>query len=373
MLPSMHWEKLKTPAACVDLDKLEANTSRMAERVRRLGVRLRPHVKTHKCIEAARFQVRGHFGGITVSTLAEAKFFGRAGFRNITYAVPIAPARFEEAIEVQSTLDELNLLLDHEQTLGALEECARAKGVTVAVFLKVDCGYHRAGVDPESEDAVALALRLQNSPHVEFRGLLTHAGHSYHGRNPSEVGVVAAHETSVMARFAKRLESEGVPAGEVSIGSTPTMSVAESLEGVTEARPGNYVFYDGFQSAIGSCTMNDVAFSVVASVIGHYRDRNELLVDAGALALSKDEGPTHVDPDCGFGAVVGRGGLRVTSLSQEHGKIGSRKPIDFERHPIGSKLRIVPNHSCLSAALFDRYHVVRGDEVVEAWRPARGW
>ncbi len=379
MLRDMFWGELKTPVALVDLDKLEANTARMSERMHRAGVKLRPHVKTHKCVEAARFQIRGHFGGITVSTLAEARYFGRAGFRNITYAVPIAPARLEEAIEVASALDELNLLIDHEATLEAMEASARAKGVTLSAYLKVDCGYHRAGVDPESDDAIKLALRLHDSTHVVARGLLTHAGHSYLGKTPTEVRAVGEEETSVMVRFAQKLDSAGAPQAEVSIGSTPTMSVADSLQGITEARPGNYVFYDRFQAAIGSCSFDDVAFSVLVSVIGHYPERNELLIDGGALAFSKDEGPTHIDPDCGFGAIVstdGRralAGLRVASLSQEHGKIRGRGATDVGKFPVGTRLRILPNHSCLSAALFDRYHVTRGNEVIEEWRPVRGW
>jgi len=379
MLRDVLWRELKTPVALVDLDKLEANTARMSERMRHLGVKLRPHVKTHKCVEAARFQVRGHFGGITVSTLAEARYFGRAGFRNITYAVPIAPARLEEAIEVASALDELNVLIDHEATLEAMEASARAKGVTLSAYLKVDCGYHRAGVDPESDDAIKLALRLHDSPHVVARGLLTHAGHSYLGKTPAEVRAVGEEEKSVMVRFAQKLDSAGARPAEVSIGSTPTMSVADSLQGITEARPGNYAFYDRFQASIGICSFDDVAFSVLVSVIGHYPERNELLIDGGALAFSKDEGPTHIDPDCGFGTIVssndGRAldGLRVASLSQEHGKIQGCGPTDVEQFPVGSKLRILPNHSCLSAALFDRYHVTRGNEVIEEWRPIRGW
>ena len=378
-LGDMLWGELKTPVALVDLDKLEANTARMSERMHSLGVKLRPHVKTHKCIEAARFQVRGHFGGITVSTLAEARYFGRAGFGNITYAVPIAAARLKEAVEVANPLDELNLLIDHEATLEAMEALARAEGVTFSAYLKVDCGYHRAGVDPESDDAMQLALRLHRSSHVEARGLLTHAGHSYLGKTPAEVRAVARQESSVMARFAHKLDSAGARPAEVSIGSTPTMSVVDSLPGISEVRPGNYAFYDRFQAAIGSCSYDDVAFSVLVSVIGHYPERNEILIDGGALAFSKDEGPTQIDPDCGFGAIVspdGRrvlDGLRVTSLSQEHGKIRGSGAMSVEQFPVGTKLRILPNHSCLSAALFDRYHVTRGDEVIEEWRPVRGW
>jgi D-serine deaminase-like pyridoxal phosphate-dependent protein len=372
-------EEIPTPAALVELARLEANTASIAERVERLGARLRPHVKTHKCVEAARFQVRGHFGGITVSTLAEAKFFGSAGFRDVTYAVPISVSRLEEAVEIGRSLDSLNLLVDHEKTVEALEACARAKGTVLKAFLKVDCGYHRAGVDPERDSSIALALRMARSPHVDFRGILTHAGHSYGATSPDGIRAIAEIERSVMVRFAKKLGAAGAPPPEVSVGSTPTISLGESLEGITEARPGNYVFYDRFQSTVGSCNLSSTAFSVLTTILSHYPERNEILIDAGALALSRDEGPTHVDADCGYGSVLSADGatvyesLRVYSLSQEHGKIRGLTPIVYDELPLGTKLRIVPNHSCLSAALFERYHVLRSLEVVDEWRPVRGW
>jgi D-serine deaminase-like pyridoxal phosphate-dependent protein len=375
----MFWNEIRTPAALVDLDRVEANTSRISERVRLLGAKLRPHVKTHKCIEAARLQVRDHFGGITVSTLAEARFFARAGFRDITYAVPIAIDRLEEAVEIGRSIDALNLLLDNEATFEAMRACARAQGVRLSSFLKVDCGYHRAGVDPEKDESVALALRMASSPEVDFRGILTHAGHSYHAANGDGIRAVAESERAVMARFAGKLTRAGAPPPEVSVGSTPTISLGESLVGITEARPGNYVFYDRFQAAIGSCEIASAAFSVLATVLGHYPERNEILIDAGGLALSRDEGPTHLDASCGYGAVFSADGrthlasLRVRSLSQEHGKIEGDTPIDYRALPVGTKLRIVPNHSCLSAALFDLYTVYRGHTVVEEWRPVRGW
>lgn len=380
ILAIVFWTKLRTPAALVALDRLESNTSRMSERMGRLGVRLRPHVKTHKCVEAARFQVRGHFGGITVSTLEEARFFGDAGFRDITYAVPIAADRIEQAVDLQRSLDRLSLLVDHPDAADLVEQVANAKKVPISLFLKVDCGYHRAGVDPDDDASVRLAMRLDASPSIDFRGILTHAGHSYDAGSPDEIREVGRTERSVMVSFAEKLRDAGARVLEVSVGSTPTMSLAESLEGITEARPGNYAFYDRFQAMVGSCSMDDVAFSVLASVLSHYPQHNKLLIDAGALAFSKDPGATHVDPNCGFGAIQSEDGqhsfddLRLDALSQEHGKIvGTAGPIDYDRFPVGSKLRIVPNHSCLSAALFDRYHVYRGEELVDEWRPTRGW
>jgi D-serine deaminase-like pyridoxal phosphate-dependent protein len=374
----MRIEELRTPAALVDIDALERNAERMGATAARLGVRLRPHVKTHKTLEGARIQVHGQFGGITVSTLAEAAHFAAGGFSDITYAVPVAPARLAEAADLACRLDRLNLLVDHPDAAAAVETCARERGVILSVFLKVDCGYHRAGVDPGRAESLVLARRLAASPHLDFRGLLTHAGQSYRCRTADEIAVVAAHEREAMTAFAGRLRAAGVRVEEVSVGSTPTLAVAADLSGVTEVRPGNYAFFDATQAAIGSCSLRDVAFSVLVTVIGRYPERRELLLDGGALALSRDPGPVHVDQACGYGVVCAAtgeplAGWRIVSLSQEHGLARSAEPLASGSFPIGSLLRVVPNHSCLAAALFERYAVVRGDVVVDEWRPARGW
>jgi D-serine deaminase-like pyridoxal phosphate-dependent protein len=379
MLSSVKLYRLETPAALVDLDAVERNTSQMSQRIRRLGARLRPHVKTHKCVEAARLQVRGHFGGITVSTLAEARFFGEAGFRDITYAFPIPIARIEEAADLSRTVEVLNLLLDQEQTLRELEHCAAQKGIRFPVLLKVDSGYHRAGVNPARDESVALASKLAGSPHIDFRGILTHGGHSYHCRNPEEIRRVASEEREVMVGFAEKLRGANVPVAEVSIGSTPTMALTNCLDGVTEVRPGNYVFYDRFQAAIGSCAPDDMALSILVAVVGHYPEQNKLLINGGSLAFSMDPGPTHVDPDCGYGTFFSADGknrlddLRLVSISQEHGQVAGVRSLDFEAFPVGANLRVVPNHSCLASALYDRYYVTRGEEVVDDWKPTRGW
>lgn len=365
---------LATPCALVDLDAVERNTSRMAERMARLGVRLRPHVKTHKTIEAAKLQVRGHFGGITVSTLAEARFFADAGFRDITWAFPLPPDRVDD-VAALSAKARVNVLVDHEDALAAIE----ARGARLPAFLKVDCGDHRAGVDPSKPESVAFAARLARSRHVEFLGLLTHAGHSYECRTVGEIRDVARQERDVVVGFADRLRSKGIEVREVSVGSTPTMAHVERLDGVTETRPGNYVFYDAFQAAIGSCAIEDCAFSVLATVAGNYPAQGKLIVTAGALALSKDAGPRHIDPECGYGVIASADGsvrvphLRLRDLSQEHGQVYGRNAADIVEFPVGARLRIIPNHSCLAAACHDTYVVVRRGEVVAEWRPVRGW
>jgi len=372
----MQLDGLPTPSALIDLDRFERNATRMADHTHHLGVRLRPHSKTHKCVEAARIQTRGHFGGITVSTLAEARGFAAAGFRDITYAVPIAPQKLTAALEIGARIDRLAVLVDHMETITAIEEISRAHTAVFPVWLKIDCGLHRAGVDPESELAIALATRLQNSPRIDFRGVLTHAGQSYDATNRAEALATSQDECAISRAFVTRLAKTKIHVPEVSIGSTPTISAARNLDGISEVRPGNYAFFDIFQSAIGSCSLDDIAFSVLATVVSVHPEEQRAVIDAGALALSKDPGPTHIDPDCGFGRIVAvedqhpLPGLRLTSVSQEHGEIAG--PGAAALRP-GTHLRILPNHSCLAAACFESYNVVRGTEIVDQWRPFRGW
>jgi len=345
----MHLDDLPTPSALVDLDRLESNAKRMAEKATRLGVRLRPHVKTHKCIEAARIQTDLHFGGLTVSTLAEAQAFAAGGFSDITYAVPIAPQKIGDAADLHTEIGNLNLLVDHPDTVHAVEEVAASRGITLPVYLEIDCGGGRSGVDPASDIAQILVRRLADSESIDFRGLLTHAGHAYRARSRSEAYEVACEERNLMTAIAAEIRDLGVEIPEVSVGSTPTLRAIDDLTGVTEARPGNYVFFDAFQAAIGSCDLDDVAFSALATVISVDTERGRAIVDAGALALSKDPGPTHVDSECGFGLPVTLEdqhplpGLRLIGLTQEHGTLTG--PGVEALHP-GTRLRIVPKRPC---------------------------
>ena len=354
---------LTTPAFLVDRSIVEQNCSRMRRKALDSGVAFRPHVKTHKTIEIARLQHGTAPGAITVSTLAEGEFFADAGFDDITYAVPIAPEKLPRAAALARRVTRLNILLDSERALRAVEEI----GGEWDVYLKVDCGYHRAGVDPADPDSVPLALAIARSPAVHFQGLLTHAGHSYNAQSVEEIKRIAAEEVACLTRFRALLATEGL--GEVtrSIGSTPTLSVVDDFSESDEVRPGNYVFYDAFQASIGSCTRADVAVSVLTTVIGSYPERHHAIVDAGALALSKDLGA-----DGRFGIVCDADlrplDARLVSISQEHGKIETRLNL-----AVGTRLRIIPNHSCLTAAMYDRYHVIEGGRVVGEWRPVRGW
>ncbi|MGA7614756.1 MAG: alanine racemase [Thermoanaerobaculia bacterium] len=368
---------LQTPAFLVDRDRVERNCRTMREKASRSNVVFRPHVKTHKTIEIGRMQHGGGIGPITVSTLAEADFFAAAGFRDITYAVPIAPEKLGRVASLAGRVERVSILLDDPSVLYAIEEFASAQKTLFDAFLELDCGDHRTGIDAEGDEAIAFGKRIAASPAVRFRGVLTHAGHSYHARSTDEIREIAREEGECVTRFASRLRDEGVEGVTRSVGSTPTMSVVPRFENTDEVRPGNYVFFDAFQATIGSCTLDDCAASVLTTVIGTYPGQNKLVVDAGAVAMSKDPGPLELDPEFGYGIVADTNlrplPMRLFSLSQEHGQIRGTRPIDFDLYPIGTRLRIVPNHSCLTAALFDAYHVIAGGELVGEWRPVRGW
>jgi D-serine deaminase-like pyridoxal phosphate-dependent protein len=365
-------EGLGTPAAVVDLDRLERNLTWMGERARKLGVRLRPHVKTHKCVEIGRMQTRGHFGGITVSTFAEASAFASAGFRDITWALPLPLSRMNDAASLARRVDRLNLLVDHPTTVDALSRHAEHEGIEFDVMVKIDCGNHRCGVNPRSDHAMDLVRRLASAPGLRFRGLLAHAGHAYDCATRQQVQSVARMERDETVAFAHRLRRAGIPVETVSVGSTPTMAVVDDLDGVTEIRPGNYVFFDLFQATLGSCSREHIALFVLATVLGVYPDRNTFVIDAGALALSKDPGARHIDRDSGYGVVEvpDAEGCRVISLSQEHAVV---EGLDRAGVVPGSTVRVLPNHSCLTAAMFDRVEVLRGDRRVDRWHLTRGW
>jgi D-serine deaminase-like pyridoxal phosphate-dependent protein len=364
---------LKTPSLLLDLSRVERNAKRMTDVAHRNNVRLRPHIKTHKCIEVARIQTKGHDGAITVSTLAEARAFAKHGFNDITYAVPIERGKFNDAIEILKSGVKLNLLTDDAETVKALDAAASNTGVEFDVFLKIDCGTHRVGVEPDTEEAVEIPRSISDAKSLNFAGLLTHAGHSYDQRSKDDIIEVARHERDVMVALAEKLRHEGIDVPTVSVGSTPTMSLVDHLDGIDEIRPGNYIFFDNFQATLGSCTFDDTALTVLAAVIHKSKDR--LVIDAGAIALSKDRGPVGIDPGCGYGRVLDiegkETGMRVTGLSQEHGEIEAGEA--FDRFKVGDRVRILANHSCLTAAQHSHYNVIEDGDVVDRWEIHRGW
>lgn len=358
--------ELPTPALLLDLDVLESNLRRMAERAAGFSVALRPHIKTHKCIEVGERQRALGAQGIAVATLYEARVFAEHGFDDITWASPVTLNRLDETRELADRV-QLRLVVDSADAIAALE----ATKQPFHTWLKVDCGYHRAGVDPHSPTAMELARALYESDTLDFDGILTHSGHAYRGHSRHEIAAAATQERQVMVEFAERLSAAGVEVRGISVGSTPAVSAVDHLDGVSEVRPGNYVFNDYTQVLLGSCTPRDCAVTVLASVVSCQPAAQHSVADAGALALSKDTGrgkahqPTMGEIYDDYAAGTLRSDARLVSVSQEHGVVSRALPV-------GSRIRVLPNHSCLCVACFDEYHVVRGDQVVYTWKIWRG-
>lgn len=351
-------QQLATPSLILDLDVLERNVARMAARARRLGVALRPHWKTHKCADVAALQIAAGAVGGTVSTLEEARFFAHTGHRDLTWAYPFPAHRIAEAVALADDGVTLRLCIDGEAALDAL---ARA-GRRFRILLEIDTGYGRTGV-ADHDRAVAFARHIAESEHLVFEGLLSHCGHAYHAPSAAAIREVAESDRVAMVALAHRLRVAGIEVPTVSVGSTPSMSLVEDLDGVDEARPGNYVFYDDTQRRLGACGVEDCAVTVLTRVISSQPGARHSVVDAGALALSKDPGP---EPGTTMGEILRDDGaldpeLRVAAVSQEHGHLS--RPV-----PVGTLLRILPNHACLAVACFDEYVVVRGRDVVGQWK-----
>jgi D-serine deaminase-like pyridoxal phosphate-dependent protein len=380
----MRLEDLPTPSLVLDRERLERNCERMAARAAALGVRLRPHMKTAKSADVGRLATRERSAGITVSTLAELEYFARAGFGDITYAVGIAGHKIPAIAALQRRHGaRISILADSLAAVAEVARQAAMMGETLAVFLEVDCGGRRGGVTPEGPELMALGQAVRASPSLSLAGVLTHAGQSYDATTAEAIRDIAEDERAAVTLAANRLRAAGIDVPVVSAGSTPTAIHATSMSGVTEMRPGVYTLFDLAQVELGSCTVEDVAVSVLATVIGHNPRAQRVLIDAGALALSKDLSGNRRGATVGYGLVCAADGgrpldrLHVADVHQEHGLIAGPRPYDelVEVHRIGTRVRILPNHACLTAAPYDRYYVVRGRDtnVLDVWPKATGW
>ncbi len=368
---------ISTPSLILDIQRVRRNAERISSKAKDLDVRLRPHIKTHKCIEVARLQTAHQNGAITVSTLAEARAFASNGFSDITYAVPIERGKFANVIEILRSGVTLNLLTDNADTAKQLDEAAGRAGVKFDVFVKIDCGTHRVGVEPNTDEAIEIPRQLSDAKNLNFAGILTHAGHSYDVKTVDEIKVVARHERDVMIAHAAKLRGLGIEVPTVSIGSTPTINHIDHLDGIDEVRPGNYIFFDNYQATLGSCSFDDTALTVLAAVVHRDETRRKLVIDAGGIAMSKDRGPVGLDPTCGYGRVLdlegNDTGLRLDSLSQEHGVIHAHDDTVFSRFKVGDRVRILANHSCMTAAQHSHYNVFENGSIVDRWMIHTGW
>jgi D-serine deaminase-like pyridoxal phosphate-dependent protein len=344
---------LSTPAVVVDLDVLERNVSRMAARAREAGVRLRPHAKTHKCPEIGRLQRDAGAWGLSLAKVGEAEVFVDAGFDDLFLAYPVVGADKGRRLLDLSDRARLAVGVDSVEGARTLAEPFREAARALDVLLKVDVGYGRVGVAPER--AVEVARQVAELPGLRLRGVFTHAGHGYTAADKAEVDEIARLEGERLCEAAAALRAAGLGVEEVSVGSTPTAARAMRVPGVTECRPGNYVFHDASQVALGTCGVEDCALTIVATVVS-VPAPDRAVVDAGSKTLSSD--PLRPRPG-GHGQVLGRAS-RVEKLSEEHGVIAVAPGESFE---IGERVRILPNHACVVANLHDRLVGVSGDRV----------
>jgi D-serine deaminase-like pyridoxal phosphate-dependent protein len=371
---------LETPALVLDIAKAERNVARLRQHLARLGVALRPHVKTAKSIDVAVRLFGDQRGPVTVSTIKEAEYFMAGGFTDMTYAVGLAPDKIPRVVELCEGGGDIKVVLDTAEQARALAAAASRGGKMPGTLIEIDCDGHRGGLAPDDRNLVKIADILRDA-RLELRGVLTHAGESYSCRNG--VGLVEAAEVERAAAVgaAELLRAHGYACPDVSVGSTPTAHFARDLSGVTEVRAGVFTFFDLVMHGIGVCEIDDIALSVLATVIGHKPEKGWVLIDGGWMALSRDRGTARHPVDQGYGLVCDIGGtpypdLIVSDASQEHGIISVR-PGSAQALPelaIGTRVRILPNHACATGAQHDQYHVVRGGgEIVANWPRIRGW
>jgi D-serine deaminase-like pyridoxal phosphate-dependent protein len=372
-------DRLQTPSLLVDEPRMARNIDRLKARLDRLGPTLRPHLKTCKSVEIARRLMLSAQGPATVSTLKEAEEFAAAGVRDILYAVGLAPAKLDRVLALRRRGVDLSVIVDSREQAAAVAASSRAAGDRIPTLIEIDCDNHRAGVVPDDPVLVRIGRDLHEGG-AELRGVMTHAGGSYDAIGVAALESAAEAERAGTVAAAGALRAAGLPCPVVSVGSTPTAHFAGDLSGVTEVRAGVYVFFDLVMAGIGVCRVDDIALSVLTSVIGHQRSKGWILVDAGWMAMSRDRGTAKQAVDQGYGLACDVSGKAYADLimieaNQEHGILALRpgSGASLPELPVGTLLRILPNHACATAAQHESYRATRGDQVIATWPRFSGW
>ncbi len=365
-----------TPRLVLDRSRLAANIRNMQARAEAAGVALRPHIKTHKCVEIAIMQLEAGAAGVTTAKVDEALVFIKAGIPSLTLAYPLLRAkkldRLLKAAKKRST--GMRFVADSEAGVKALSAAAKRRTMELRVLLKIDVGLHRCGVAPDSADAVELAKLIASTPGLRFTGILSHAGQVYSATNAAEAEAVAQEEAHCMALAKERIEATGLPVREVSVGATPTVLATKDFGPATEIRPGNYVFLDSTCVRLGLAQYRDVALTVLASVVS--KNDTYCILDCGSKTLSSDMGAHGGSNGHGFGQAwslddrdMAGQPLVVEKLSEEHGFL-RRDPDSGWDPDLGERVRIVPNHSCPVANLAVKYLVLNEKGKSRKWSVA---
>ncbi|RQT46501.1 DSD1 family PLP-dependent enzyme [Burkholderia cepacia] len=376
----MDLQTLNTPAALIDVGRMRHNIGRMQAHLDALGVSFRPHVKTTKCTHVADAQIAAGAQGVTVSTLKEAEQFFAHGIRDIVYAVGMVPAKLGQALALRRQGCDLKLVTDSLPAAHAIAEFGRAHGERFEVWIEVDVDGHRSGIPPDADLLIDVGRALVDGGLV-LGGVMAHAGSSYEYSTPEALAAIAEQERSRTVRAAERLRAAGLPCPVVSIGSTPTALAARHLDGVTEVRAGVYVMFDLVMHNIGVCDLSGIALSVLTTVIGHQEEKGWAIVDAGWMAMSRDRGTQRQARDFGYGQVCTEhgdvlGDYVMSAANQEHGIVSRAGAPDSgiaQRFPIGTRLRILPNHACATGAQHPEYQAIGDDGSAQAWPRFYGW
>jgi len=371
---------LDTPAALIDEQRMQANIDRMQSRMNQLGVKFRPHVKTSKCLPVVKAQIQAGAQGITVSTIKEAQQFFAAGMTDILYAVCIVPSKLPAALDLRKQGCKLTIITDSVVGAKAIVDFGKTHHEAFDVWIEIDADGHRSGIPPES-DTLLMVAEILHSGGMMLGGVMAHAGSSYDHDNVQGLKQISQQERNYTVRAAQRLREAGLPCPVVSIGSTPTALTVEDLSGVTEFRAGVYVFFDLVMHNVGVCQTEEIALSVLTSVIGHQPEKGWAIVDAGWMAMSRDRGTQKQKRDFGYGLVCDETGDPMTgyvmgSANQEHGIVCLSEGLDADiasRFPVGTRLRIVPNHACATGAQFPQYHAVLDNGDIKTWERFYGW
>ncbi|MBF5040831.1 D-TA family PLP-dependent enzyme [Aggregicoccus sp. 17bor-14] len=363
MTEVQHIDALTTPAALVDLAQVEANLRRGDAYARSHGLRWRPHIKTHKTRELAALQLQAGATGVTVATQRELELMASVTDDLFLAYPPVGAQRLARLMALPAQV-RLRVAVDSLEVLTPLADAARAAGRSVGVMVELDLGMHRVGVQ-QPEEAVALAREASRTEGLRYEGICFYPGHV---RVPlaEQDGALAA-LTHALGRHRAALEAAGLAPPEVSGGSTPTLWRSHEIPGLTEIRPGIHLFYDRASALLGSCAWEEISYSVLATVVSTAVP-GQAVVDAGSKALAKEEPPRGV----GYAALRDHPEVLLRSLSEEHGLLDLSG--SSWRPRVGERVRLVPNHVCVSVNLHEQLWGVRGDEVVHKWGvAARGW
>ncbi len=356
----MHVSSLDTPALLIDLDRVEANLDRAASYAAEHGLRIRPHTKTHKSPLVARMQLDRGAAGLTVAKVGEAEIMAIEAVPNLLVAYPLwGDTKWERLVEVAKNLP-VTVALDSAQVAVGLSRHARRAGIRIGILVEADLGMRRCGLPPGSE-LVALARSVAAMPSLRLEGVMFYPGH-INMAQPTGAEQLEQLQ-SELAEVLEDFRADGLPTEVVSGGSTPTLFHSHRIEGLTEIRPGTYVFNDRTQVAVGACAWGDCAATILTTVVSTARP-DAVVIDGGSKTFSSD--PLRPDDDGEFGRVLDMPGARLHKMSEEHGVVDLREHSGSSPR-LGQRLRIIPNHVCVTVNMHERAFGLRGDTVQESW------